>query len=401
MTATQPAETTALDDAPIDHKDISFGDCPAGAHFAAFDDFRSKGDAFVGYSGDYRFLLLTRMNEIRDAYQDPTLFSSSAVTLDAPNPPYMWIPEMLDAPEHGKWRRLLGPIFSPAAIEALKPKVHQRFQEILDEIAPRGKCDYVADVSLRFPNTIFMEIMGLPVEQAEQFQDWETRILHVAGYGDDSLKAMHEVTQYFAGLLEERAAEPRDDILSKALQWEIDGEKVTQADLESFCLLLFMAGLDTVAAQLSYSMLHLAQNDADRARIVEEPALIPSAIEEFLRYYSFVTPSRKAMADTEIAGCPVKAGEMVHLPLAAANRDPAEFPDADKVIIDREDNRHLAFGAGPHRCLGSHLARQELFVGISEWHKRIPNYRLAVPLEEVREHGGQIGLNNLPLVWDV
>jgi cytochrome P450 len=175
---------------------------------------------------------------------------------------------------------------------------------------------------------------------------------------------------------------------------------VTDNDLLAFCLLMFMAGLDTVAMQLSYSMYHLAQHPDDRRRLVESPSLWDSAVEEFLRYYAFVSPSRKVMKDTEIAGCPVKAGQMVWLPLASANRDPEEFPEADTVLIDRTPNRHLAFGAGPHRCLGSHLARQELLIGLTEWHKRIPDYHLDAHVP-VREHGGQVGLDNLPLVWDI
>jgi cytochrome P450 len=133
--------------------------------------------------------------------------------------------------------------------------------------------------------------------------------------------------------------------------------------------------------------------------LVAEPSLFPTAMEEFLRYYSFVTPGRKVVHDTEVNGCPVKAGQMVYLPLVSANRDGSEFPDADKVVIDREVNRHIAFGAGPHRCLGSHLARQELRIGLMGWHARIPEYRLAEGAV-IREHGGQIGLDNLPIEWD-
>jgi cytochrome P450 len=163
---------------------------------------------------------------------------------------------------------------------------------------------------------------------------------------------------------------------------------------------MFMAGLDTVAMQLSYSFLHLATHDEDRRRIVEDPSLIPGAVEEFLRYYAFVTPGRKVTQDVDFGPCPMKAGQMIFLPIVSANRDPAEFVDADKVIIDRPDNRHIAFGAGPHRCLGSHLARQELRIGLEEWHKRIPDYRLTAGVP-VREHSGQIGLDNLPLEWDL
>jgi cytochrome P450 len=340
------------------------------------------------------------MDDIRAALQAPQLFSSRAVVPIDPDPPYMWIPEMLDPPVHTKWRQLLGPMFSPAAVARLEPRVAQRFDEILDDVASRGECDYVADVALRFPNTIFMEIMGLPVGDADQFQVWETDILHTGATGNEkSLQAMNEVIAYFAGLVATRRQSPRDDLVSAAIGFEIDGQAVSDEDLLSMCLLLFMAGLDTVAMQLSYSMLHLATHDDDRRRVVEDPSLFPGAIEEFLRYYSFVTPGRKITADSEFHGCPVKAGQMAFLPLVAANRDPAEFSDADRVLIDRDENRHIAFGAGPHRCLGSHLARQELRIGLMDWHARIPHYRLADGAE-IREHGGQIGLDNLPLVWD-
>ena len=259
------------------------------------------------------------------------------------------------------------------------------------------------DVALRYPNVIFMEIMGLPVEDAAQFQEWETDILH-RGYEDDAgdiaLKAMQEVMAYFGTMIEDRRANPRNDLVSDALTWEIDGEKIPEAELHALCLLLFMAGLDTVAQQLSYTFMHLAQHDEDRRRIVEDPSLIPLMMEESLRFYSFVTPSRKVMADTEILGCPVNKGQMVHLPLVSANRDGREFENADQFIIDRADNRHIAFGAGPHRCLGSHLARREMRIAFESWHARIPDYRIT-PGIPIREHGGQVGLDNLPLEWDV
>ena len=372
-----------------------------GEHFERYDQLRAQAPAHLGTTADdHPFWLVTRMADIRACYQDPTVFSSSAVVPDTPNPPYMWIPEILDPPLHTKWRHLLAPFFAPGAVDRLKPRVHEVINEILDEVAPRGHCDYVADVALRFPNTIFMEIMGLPVADAAQFQVWETAILHGGPSDQESaFHAMGEVVNYFGNLITERRKQPRNDILSTALGWTVNGEQVTEQDLLSFCLLMFMAGLDTVAMQLSYSMWHLARFDDDRRRLVADPSLFVPANEEFLRYYAFVAPARKAIKDTKVAGCPVTAGQMVWLPLASANRDPAEFPDADKVIIDRQDNRHLAFGAGPHRCLGSHLARQELLIGLTEWHKRIPDYHLD-PAIPVREHGGQVGLSNLPLVWN-
>ena len=383
----------------IRYEDVNLGTkVDALWHFDNFDRLRDKAEVYFGDAAGHEFWMMTKMSDIRAALQAPQLFSNRAIVPPIPDPPYMLIPEMLDPPAHTRWRQLLGPLFSPTAVARLEPRVTARFNEILDDLVDRGECDYVADVALRFPNSIFMEIMGLPVADAAQFQAWETDILHTETGSEESLQAMNEVISYFADLVAERRSTPREDLVSAALNFEIDGRAVSDDDLLSMCLLLFMAGLDTVAMQLSYSMHHLATHDDDRRCLIEDPSLFPSAVEEFLRYYAFVTPGRKIMADADFHNCPLKAGQMAYLPLVSANRDPDEFPNADRVVIDRPDNRHIAFGAGPHRCLGSHLARQELRIGLTNWHARIPHYNLqrGVP---VREHGGQIGLDNLPLEW--
>jgi cytochrome P450 len=386
----------------INYTDIAVGETPALWHFDNFDRLRDEAPMHFGDALGHEFWLATRMADMRDVYQDPSIFSNHHGGLHLPDPEFMWIPEMLDPPLHTTWRQLLGGLFSPGAVSKLEPRVRGRFLEILDDIAEKGECEFVQDVALVYPNVIFMELMGLPVEDAPQFQIWETEILHLPPTElERSMAAMGEVNNYFADLIAQRRKNPRNDIVSVSMTWKIDGKPVSDEDLLSLYLLLFMAGLDTVAMQLSYSFMHLATHDDDRQRIATDPSLIPGAIEEFVRYYSFVTPARKVLRDTTVAGCPIKAGQAIWLPLVAANRDPEEFPDADKVIIDRQENRHIGFGAGPHRCLGAHLARQELNIALEEWHKRIPNYRLK-PGVEIREHGsGQIGLNNLSLVWDV
>ena len=161
---------------------------------------------------------------------------------------------------------------------------------------------------------------------------------------------------------------------------------------------LILAGLDTVRAQLNYSLFHFATHPEDRQRIIDEPEFIPSAVEESLRYYSIVNPGRKLTEDFELAGCPMKKGDMVLLDLAQANRDPRVFADADTFVVDRTDNKHVAFAPGAHRCLGSHLARQEMTIGLEEWHKRIPHYIIDSD-EPVLEHGGMRGIISLPLRW--
>jgi cytochrome P450 len=208
--------------------------------------------------------------------------------------------------------------------------------------------------------------------------------------------------QYFGGLIEERRAAGDDqghDIISSAIRWEIDGEPVQDQDLLSCLLLLFMAGLDTVAAQLSYGMHHLATNRADREQLAREPELVPAVVEEVLRAFPIVQTARKVTTDTDFHGCPVKAGDMVVFPLGSANRDERAFPNGTEFQLERGPTRHIAFGAGPHRCLGSHLARQEMVIALEEWHRRIPGYQLDPDRPAVEHGGGVYGLDSLPLVW--
>ena len=374
---------------------------PVNSHQDELDRLRARYPFFWS-SWAQGFWVLTGIESIRDAYQDPRTFSSSAMVAYEPDPPYMWIPEQLDPPLHTKWRQLLAPRFSPGSINRLEDRVRQRCIELIEPFADRGHVDFLRDFARRYPTSIFMELMGLPTAEADKFMKWEEEILHLPSDQDPdrsrAYTAMNEVNAYFGDLIEARRQEPRDDLVSEALAWRIDGEAIPTDALLSFCLLMFMAGLDTVTIQLSYSWWHLATHDDDRRRIVSDPSIIPSAIEELLRYYSFVAPARKVMTDVEHHGCPMKEGDMVLLPLCAATRDPAAFVDADKVILDRQVNNHVAFGVGPHRCLGSHLARRELKVAFEEWHKRIPEYRLPEGIE-VLQHGGMFGIDNLELVW--
>jgi cytochrome P450 len=395
-----------------------------GTWFAKYDDLRTQ---FPWYRNEFGpgFWTMCNYHGILEIMQNPQVFSNSVVTALDPEPAIKWIPEMLDGDEHKQWRRQLGPLFSPGAVERLESRVRQRAIDIIDGIVARsgaseatgngsgaseatgkmqGSCDFMADFATRFPTTIFLDLMGLPVDELDQYLEWEHDILHAGGSDEEKLQkqitAMFAVMGRFSTVIAERRVEPRDDIVSKALNYEIDGKPVTDQDLLSFCLLMFMAGLDTVSVTLGWTFLHLARNDEDRERVVSEPAVIPTAVEEFVRAYAIVIPARKVMADVEIQGCPMKAGDMVKIPLNAATRDDAAFPYAATVDITRKPNNHIGFGAGPHRCLGSHLARQELRIALEEWHARIPNYRIA-PDAQMLETGGQLGLESLPLVWDV
>jgi cytochrome P450 len=351
------------------------------------------------------FWVLTSLDSIREAMQRTDVFSNSAVGATEPDPPYLWIPEMLDPPYHTKWRQLLAPHFSPGKMAQMEDGVRQRAIDIIEMLAPKGRCEFIEEFAMVYPTQIFLGLMGLPIEEAPQFMEWEYWILNGTPEEDpDRSKAygaMNDVMAYFAQLIEERRKDPRDDLVSAAAQWMIDGQEIPADEVLSMCLLVFMAGLDTVSAQLSWNFYHLATYPQDRQLLLDNPAIIPDAMEEFLRFYTIVRPSRKVMQDIEFHGCPMKAGDMAHVPLAAACRDPEGFEDPKSVILDRRPNNHIAFGAGPHRCIGSHLARRELRIATEEWHKRIPNYRIENPDELIAHSGAEIAIENMVLSWDV
>jgi cytochrome P450 len=376
---------------------------PALSYFSIFDGFREQAPAYrLDITPENRGWMLTRFEEIREAFQRPKTFSSSAVIPSAPEPTYKLIPEMIDPPEHTAWRKALGAIFGPKAVEQFDPWVRERAVSLVEGLADRGACEFVVEFAQQFPNSVFLDILGLPQAELPFFVSSVDKIMH-GNHSDPadaqrSADTMLEVSQYFSELVAQRRKSPKDDLISTAIGFELDGKSPTDADLLSLLVFLFIAGLDTVAIQLSYSFLHLATHPADQQRVVADPTSIPGYVEDLLRVYSFVSPARKVMHDIDFNGCPIKAGEMVYLPLSAANRDAREFPSPQTVDADRINNRHIAFGAGPHRCLGSHLARRELRIALEEWHRRIPSYAVdegAVLMES----GQQIGLINLPLHW--
>lgn len=373
-----------------------------GTFHALFDSLRANGPV-VRSTPDAGFWLLTQYETIVAAAQNPQIFSSASVRPLEPDPPYVWNPLMLDPPEHTKFRQLLTARFGPARVDELEPSMRQRCINLIEDFAGRGECEFVAEFALRFPAAILLEIMGLPDSDLNTFVDWENLILHGTPLTDPdhskAFGAMVELMQYFNDVIEYRKANPRDDLISYLPTCTVDGGPIQEADVLNILFLLFAAGLDTTTAQLSYTFHHFATHADDRNRIVHDSSLVPNAVEECVRYYGIVTPARKLTQDTTVAGCPMRAGDMVAIPFASANRDPVEFPNADSFDLGRFPNHHLGFGAGPHRCLGSHLARRELRIALEEWHKRIPDYRVADGAEVLEHGGGVLGLETLLLAW--
>ncbi len=306
-----------------------------------------------------------------------------------------------DPPEHKHAKQLLLPPFTPDAMKKLEPRVRAICRELIDDFIGDGKCDAAARYTKHIPVRAIAHMLGIPEKDGELFITWIHDILELGIKDDHALmRAVHEVNAYFAGHIERRKQHPTDDLISTLMNArDKDGQPLSDGHVLGSLRLLLIAGIDTTWSAIGSSLWHLAKTPADRARLIVEPALLPSAIEEFLRAFSPVTMAREVMKETEISGCPVKPGNMVLLSFPAANRDPAMFPDADKVVIDRKENRHAAFGLGIHRCVGSNLARMEMTVAIEEWLKRIPDFRLDPAGEVTWSEGTVRGPRQLPLLF--
>jgi cytochrome P450 len=313
------------------------------------------------------------------------------------------LPEELDPPVHAKYRRLLNEPLAPNAVRAREPQIRSWCVSLIEDLAGRGECDFLADFAQKFPTVIFMDLMGLPAEKTREFIDRAQVVLHVTGEEDPDFArrgaAAMQIIGDIAAASAARRAEPRDDLITRLVNSTIDGRPVADDELYQLGFLLYLAGLDTVANVLTYSFRYLAAHPELRAALTAAPELIPSAVEEFLRFFSIATTVRVVTRDSEFAGCPMKAGDRIVLPTASAARDETQFAEPEVFQADRVPNQHLAFGAGPHRCAGSHLARLELRIALEEWHRLIPDYEVT-DQTVINEHVGPVaGLTALPLRW--
>ena len=308
-------------------------------------------------------------------------------------------PISADPPEHTWSRRLLLPWFSHRKVAEYEVLTRDLCRSLVDGLAARGRGDGAADYAQQIPVRVIAGVLGVPTDMADTFTGWVRDVLEFAHIPERRDRSRTALVTYFKGLIEERRDEPGDDLISNLLHSEVDGHPVPEEFVLGTAALTLIAGVDTTWSAIGSSLWHLATHPEDRRRIVAEPDLLPTAVEELLRAYSPVTMARVVKEDVEFAGCPMHAGDKVLLNFPAANRDPEAFPDADKVIIDREVNRHVAFGVGIHRCAGSNLARMELHVALDEWLSRIPDFRIEDGAE-VTWAGGQVrGPRSMPMVF--
>ena len=344
--------------------------------------------------------MLTRADDIRSVFQQPEIFSSEGIAGFSRIVGESWplIPLELDPPEHSKFRAILNGIFSPKVMASMEDGVRSRAASLIAAFADKGECEFVEAFGRPFPVSIFMQLMGLPDEDMEMLNGFEHDLLHSREM-ETRVRGAQGFYDYLKDLMLQRRAKPTGDLATFVVQSQVEGKPLDDVQVMGIYYLLVVAGLDTVAASLGLHFRHLAMNPDHQARLRADPALIPSAVEEFLRRYGIVATSRFVTQDTEVAGVKMKVGDRLSLLTYLASLDPDEFPDPLVVDLDRSPNRHVAFAYGPHRCIGSHLARRELIIAQEEWLKRIPPFRIRDGVEVPVEPGGLLGVTALPLVW--
>ncbi len=355
--------------------------------------------------------LPTKAEHVRAIAEDTEHFTSRAILVNEFRPPVESAPVgyappiSSDPPFHQGARRLLQPPFAPKAIQAWEPMARQCCQDLLDEIEAGiadGTTD-IADAAIDYaqdiPVRVIAAMLGLPEEDGDKFRLFIHRILETPGQHED-IAPEDTLVSYLSDQMRRRreSGNEGDDLISYLLDVEDDnGNKLTDEHVFGSIALLLIAGIDTTWSAIGASLWHLAQHPEDRQRWIDDEAVRPFAIEEFLRFYAPVTMARIVAEDVEIGGCPMKKEDWVLLSFPSYNRDPEMFEQADEFVIDRAKNRHSAFGLGIHRCLGSNLARLELTVAIEEWMARFPHFELADPAA-VRWSTGQVrGPRTLPV----
>ncbi len=332
--------------------------------------------------------------------RDSESFSSKLLVVPRCNNPAVgFTPIHLDPPEHTKYRNHLSIALSRKGVAELAPGVRQLAIELIENLQPKGRCDFMADFAFQLPIIVFLRLVDLPEHHRLELLEQVAKIIRP---GSDKAAIIGGLAAYLAPIVKERRANPGDDLISWLSTREIDGDQMPEERLHSMCTLLLIGGLDSVANTLGFLARFLAENPDHRRQIVENPKIVSSAVEELLRRFPTVTAGggRVCVNDRQIGPALIKAGEQVMSATAMMNFDDATYPDPLKVDFNRRINSVGTFGQGPHRCVGANLARSELTIFIEEWLKRIPDFKLAED-ELTFQAGINISYGRLMLEWPV
>ena len=312
-----------------------------------------------------------------------------------------------DGDDHRRLRRLVTRAFTPRMVEGLRPRVQEIADALLDGVEARGEMDLVDDYAFPLPITVIAELLGVPAADRDRFRAWSATVI-TPDFGPDAsarfMEQMSEFTGYLAALFATRRAEPRDDLVSALIRAEAEGERLSEPELFSMAMLLIVAGHETTVNLIANGTLALLTHPVELARLRADPDLMPDAVEELLRFDGPVerTLNRWAAEDVELGGHVIPRGEMVIAVLGSADRDPSRFAEPDRLDLDREDNKHLAFGRGAHYCLGAPLARLEGAIALETLLRRLPGLRLGVPVHQLEYRPTPMfrSLAALPVAWD-
>ncbi|MGE3599109.1 MAG: cytochrome P450 [Dehalococcoidia bacterium] len=342
--------------------------------------------------------IATRGETIKNVFSDYEKFSTSSVFIGAPNPEPL-VPTEYDEPEHGCFRRLLEPTFRPRSVEFWESEARSLAIELIEELRPRGRCEFIQDFASQLPIIIFLKIVNLPLTDRQMLIGLVNESLRPKSEASHR-EAVEQMSAYVDEVIEARWANPGEDVLSLALRADVMGRRLNIVEARGLTRSLLIGGLDTVAAVLAWAAWFLATSPKHRRRLKDDPKIIPRATNELLRRFSVVNNARVVRRDMTYLGMPMRAGDQILLPTPLFGLDPEIFDDPLTVDFDRKDaHKHLAFGAGIHRCVGAPLAVREIGLFLEEWIKRIPDFSLDPDDPPVRVTGVVQGFERLSLVW--
>jgi len=349
--------------------------------------------------------VLTRHDLIRDAYLDWEHFSSTRDPIkdDVLGKDMLrMLPVEVDPPEHQLYRRIMNPLFTPKHVNTWGEMVQRTCDELIDKIPDPADCEFIGDFAEIFPNSIFLSLLGLPQDKLPQFLVWERQLLRSGNVGDyeSSAEAAKQILGYLYGFLsEQKESSERTEFMDAVINADIGDRPINDMEILGFCMLFYVAGLDTVYSTLGWMMRHLATDQALQDHLRDHPEDVPKAVEEFTRAFAVPAPNRRVKEDFEFHGVKMKENDVVLLPLYMAARDPEVYPDPHKIDINRVA-RNLSFATGPHTCLGVHLAKRELRTALEAFLARFKSIRLKEGDSYEYHTGGVLGVDKLPLVLE-
>ncbi|HET6524453.1 cytochrome P450 [Sphingopyxis sp.] len=345
--------------------------------------------------------IVKSFDAISQVVLDPEHFSVREMQIPRVENPPFFIPLSLDPPENLPYRRAMMPMFGPAAIKALEPRIREWAVELVDAIADKGACDFQGDVSKVFPVSVFMELMGMDLARLQDFRSLAEAFFSAQNDEAEMGRLSAAILGEMKALIEAKKAAPDDKLMSHFITVDIDGRRMSDDEILAMSFVLFLGGMDTVTNVTGFAFQQLAQMPEVQARLAADPSLIPAFADEAVRLYGVVNTPRLVVRNQEIGEAKFREGEMLLNILCLGSRDPAKFEAPNLFDLDRRKTAHLTFSSGPHLCVGHVLGRAELRILTEEWVKRIPAFR-AVPGEK---HGFRIGtvmaLESLPIEWDV